>query len=245
MAVPRPHVVTTQAASGVDRRPLDSGRAAMTDDPRPSDGDLLARVVAGDQTAFATVYDRHIDVIYGSVLRFVRDRQAAEELVQDTYLAAWRHAGQYEPAAGSVLGWLLGIARHKSIDRARAIARRPHVVRLDGPEDERTEDRLERAMAATGAQGVGIDAHEDPELAAVRAWERAVVRGALGAIPPAERRALELAYDEGLSQSEVAARLGWPLGTVKTRTRRGLGVLRAALESVPGIGHAGGDDGSR
>ena len=245
MAVPRPHLVTSQPAPDAGRRSLDSGRAAMTDDPRPNDADLLARVHAGDQGAFTTIYDRHIDVIYGSVLRFVGDRQAAEELVQDTYLAAWRHAGQYEPSAGSVLGWLLGIARHKSIDRARSIARRPHVVRLDGPEDERTEDRLERAMAATGATTVGSAAHDDPEVAAMRAWERAVVRGALGSIPPAERQALELAYDEGLTQSEVAARLGWPLGTVKTRTRRGLGVLRAALESVPGLGYAGGDDGSR
>ena len=247
MAVPRPHLVTPRPADHVGGRALDTGRGAMTDDPRPTDADLLARVVAGDQGAFAVVYDRHIDVLYGSVLRFVGDRQAAEELVQDTYLAAWRHAGQYEPAAGSVLGWLLGIARHKSIDRARAIARRPHVVRLDGPDDERTEDRLERAMAAGGAAraGNGADADANPEAAAVRAWQRAVVRGALAAIPPAERQALELAYDEGLSQSEVAARLGWPLGTVKTRTRRGLGVLRAALESVPGLGYAGGDDGPR
>ena len=217
----------------------------MIDDVRPSDADLLARVVAGDQSAFAAVYDQHIDVVYGSVLRFAGDRQAAEEIVQDTWLAAWRHAGQYEPAAGSVLGWLLGIARHKSIDRARAVARRPHVVRLDGPDEERAEDRLERAMASSAAGSIGIDPDVDPEAAAVRAWQRAVVRGALAAIPDLERQALELAYDEGLSQSEVAERLGWPLGTVKTRTRRGLGVLRAALESVPGLAHAGVDDGPR
>ena len=243
LSVSRSQPVAPQP-SGVGRRSLDSGRAPMTDEPGPTDADLLARVVAGDQSAFAVVYDRHIDVIYGSVLRFVGDRQAAEELVQDTYLAAWRHAGQYEPAAGSVLGWLLGIARHKSIDRARAVARRPHVVRLDGPEEERAEDRLERAIAANGTSTV-VDVDADPEAAAIRAWRRAVVRGALGSIPAAERQALELAYDEGLSQSEVAARLGWPLGTVKTRTRRGLGVLRAALESVPGLAPGGVDDGPR
>lgn len=198
--------------------------------PVPSDADLMARMVAGDQEAFAAVYDRHVDVVFGSVLRFIGDREAAEEIVQDAYLAAWRRAAQYSPGAGTVLGWLLGIARNRSIDRMRAASRRPRLVGL-GDAHEGAIDDFERAAAAWRA-GHG-EADPGPETAAVRAWERAVVRSALASMPSTERRPLELAYDEGLTQAEVAVRLGWPLGTVKTRTRRGLATLRTALQGVP------------
>lgn len=209
--------------------------------PVPSDADLMARMVAGDQEAFALVYDRHVDVVFGSVLRFIGDREAAEEIVQDAYLAAWRRAAQYSPGAGTVLGWLLGIARNRSIDRMRAASRRPRLVGL-GDAHDGAIDEFERTVAAWRA-GHG-EAEAGPETAAMRAWERAVVRSALAAMPSTERRPLELAYDEGLTQAEVAVRLGWPLGTVKTRTRRGLATLRTALEGVPElvttVGPAGG-----
>lgn len=199
--------------------------------PDPSDAELLARMAAGDQAAFAIVYDRHVDVVYGAVARFMGDPGAAEETVQDAYLAAWRRAGQYDPAAGSVRGWLLGIARNRAIDRLRAAARRPRVVGIGEPQDGGVDDGLERLMAG----GLASLAKPDlgPEPAALRAWERAVVRAALDAMTPLERRPLELAYDEGLTQAEVAVRLGWPIGTVKTRTRRGLATMRQALEGVP------------
>jgi RNA polymerase sigma-70 factor (ECF subfamily) len=217
---------------------VDGGRTGtghrMSDLPPPvTDVDLLARMAAGDQEAFALVYDRHVGVVYGSVARFIGDPGAAEEIVQDAFLAAWRRAAQYEPAAGSVLGWLLGIARNRAIDRHRAAARRPRLVALGEPADGTVNDGLDRALAAGWGGVPGSDGDGGPEAAALLAWERAVVRGALDAMPADERRPLELAYDDGLTQAEVAASLGWPLGTVKTRTRRGLAALRAALEGVP------------
>ncbi len=203
------------------------------------DPELVALIAAGDEEALGAAYDRHADAVYGSVLRFLRDREAAEEIVQDVYVAAWRHAGQFVPTSGSLLGWLLGIARNKSIDHVRAIARRPRLVVLGGP-DEDPGDALERAVAAGRAAG-GMDATaSEPEEEAARAWVRAVVRTALSAMPTLERQALHLAYDEGLTQVEIAERLGWPLGTVKTRTRRALVTLRNALDGVPDLGDAGG-----
>jgi RNA polymerase sigma-70 factor, ECF subfamily len=197
-----------------------------------SDAELIERIVAGDQSAFAAVYDRHVDVVYGSVVRFLRDREGAEEVVQDAYLAVWRHAEQYMPDAGSLLGWLLRIARNKAIDRTRAAARRPRLVDLGEPEDD-LEGRLDRVLATRRRVESMSEIDPGPEEAATRAWARAVVRSALTAMPGPEREALELAYDDGLTQVEIAERLGWPLGTVKTRTRRGLASLRAALDGVP------------
>ncbi len=210
--------------------------SAMTAIPSaPGDAELVARIAAGDEAAFAAVYDRHADVVYGSVMRFLHDREAAEEVVQDVYLAAWRHAWQYTPTAGSLLGWLLGIARNKAIDRVRAAARRPRLVVLGGPDDDR-EAALERAMATGRPVGGLGEGDPGPEDAATRAWAGAVVRTALSTMPAPERQAIMLAYDEGLTQAEIAERLGWPLGTVKTRTRRGLATLRAVLDGVPDLG---------
>jgi RNA polymerase sigma-70 factor (ECF subfamily) len=208
----------------------------MTAMPSASgDAELVAQIAAGDEAALAAVYDRHADIVYASVMRFLHDREAAEEVVQDVYLAAWRHAGQYMPTAGSLLGWLLGIARNKAIDRMRATARRPRLVVLGDPGEDR-EAALERAMATGRPVGGLGEGDPGPEEAATRAWAKAVVRTAMSAIPAQERQAIRLAYDEGLTQAEIAARLGWPLGTVKTRTRRGLATLRAVLEGVPDLG---------
>lgn len=225
----------------------------MTAIPAPSgDAELVARIAAGDEAALGMVYDRHADIVYGSVMRLLHDREAAEEIVQDVYVAVWRHAGQYAPSTGSLLGWLLGIARNKAIDRARAAARRPRLVVLDDPDDD-PEAALERAMA-TGRPVGGIDRGDPgPEEAAARAWALAVVRTAMSAMPAPEAQAIRLAYDEGLTQVEIAERLGWPLGTVKTRTKRGLATLRAVLESVPDFSDGisgtsvrpGGADGAR
>ena len=198
-----------------------------------SDADLVARMAAGDEAALAAAYDRHGDVVFGSVMRFLRDREVADEVVQDTWLAVWRFAGRYEPETGSLLGWALGIARNKALDRVRAAARRPRLVVLGGPDDDQA-DELDRAIASRGsASSLASTTDGEPEAAATRDWERAVVRAALSAMPELERRAIELAYDHGLTQVEIAERLAWPLGTVKTRTRRGLALLRSALERVP------------
>ena len=199
----------------------------------PSDSDLIAGVVARDEQAFAALYDRHVSVVHGSVVRFLGDHSAAEEIVQETYLALWQRAPQYERAAGSVLGWVLGIARNKSIDRLRAAGRRPRVVASWTHGSEDSADDEERYLAS--GRVVGATPAADPEEVAARGWVGSVVRSALAAMPDADRRVLELAYDDGLSQSEIATHLGWPLGTVKSRTRRALAALRAALDGVPDL----------
>ncbi len=198
-----------------------------------SDADLVARVVTGDERAFTAVYDRHVATVYGAALRLLRDREAAEEVVQETWLALWNRAEHFDAARGSLIGWLLTIARNRALDRLRAASRRPQLVSLESDErDSPLSDVLDRAIAAGQRTGGGSPERDEPLAAVVRAWERSVVRAAVAAMPELERCAIELAYDEGLTQVEIAERLGWPLGTVKTRTRNGLARLRAALEDV-------------
>jgi RNA polymerase sigma-70 factor (ECF subfamily) len=206
-------------------QPDDNGRAA------PTDEELMVRVVARDQSAFAAVYDRHARVVYGSVVRYLGDPATAEDVTQEAFLAVWQRAEMFNPAAGKLLGWLLGIARNKAIDRTRAAARRPRLVEWTRPD---SPDDSEPHASSTSSTGSG-DEHADPEAAVARRWVQSVVRTALATMTPQERRVLELAYDEGLSQSEVAERLGWPLGTVKSRTRRALAVLREVLAGVPDL----------
>ena len=203
-------------------------------DSRPAvlpDAELVARIAAGDESAFAEVYDRHAQLVFGSAARLLGDRGAAEEVVQETWLALWNHADRYDPARGPLSAWLLGIARNRCLDRFRAARRQPALVPLGAPGDEPDDEALDRALASGDPIGAG-DGETDPEAAVARRWTRAVVRSVLTALPDPERRVLELAYDAGLSQAEIAARTGWPLGTVKTRTRRGLMRLREALGDV-------------
>ncbi len=200
-------------------------------DPSPgpaSDAELVARVAVGDESAFAEVYDRHAHAVFGSAARLLGDRGAAEEVVQETWLTLWNRADRYDAARGSLVAWLLAIARNRSLDRFRAARRQPALIPMGSTGDEPDDAALERALAAGEPIGTP-DADVDPEAAVARRWTRAVVRSVLTTLPDAERRALELAYDDGLSQAEIATRTGWPLGTVKTRTRRGLLRLREAL----------------
>jgi RNA polymerase sigma-70 factor, ECF subfamily len=216
----------------------DAPRAyGMTDDiaATATDAELMARVVAGDQQAFAEVYDRHVRAVYGTVMRYLRDAAAAEDVVQETWLAMWTRPDSYVAEAGSLVGWLLSIARHRAIDRLRAASRRPVIVGPAPGAPDGGESDLERLMALGRPVG-SATAADEPQDVAERRWVQAVVRAAMDGMPEVERRAVELAYDDGLTQPEIAARLGWPLGTVKTRTRRGLMRLRAMLESVPDIG---------
>ncbi len=206
----------------------------MEMEPRPgptSDGDLVARIAGGDQSAFAEVYDRYAQPVFGAAVRVLGDRSAAEEVVQETWLALWNHAERYDATRGSLVAWLLAIARNRCLDRFRAARRQPTLVTIGASDDESEEARLDRALAAGDPIGAG-DADDDPEAAVTRRWTRGVVRSVVLTLPDDERRVIELAYDDGLSQSEIAAQIGWPLGTVKTRTRRALLRLREALGDV-------------
>jgi len=195
------------------------------------DAALVRALAAGSEDALAALYDRHVDGIHAVALRLTNDRQLAEEVVQETFLALWNRAELYDPAVASLATWLRTIARNRTVDRLRAAGRRPPLVPLPGLWDEGDSDagfeRLRPDAVVLG--GAAPDA--GPEAAAEAAEVRGAVAAALGTMPEVERTVIILAYREGLTQSEIAERLDWPLGTVKTRTRRALAHLRAALEA--------------
>jgi len=209
-----------------------------------TDAMLVASVATGDMAALAELYDRYSDAIYRTAFRRLGDRQLAEEVLQDTYMALWNRAELFDVTAGSLLAWMSTIARNRAIDRMRAIGRRPAAVPLSAvaSDDSQDERGLERALADGQLLGSG-PAPLDPEQHIDQQALRQEVQAALATIPTAERQVIELAYYEELTQTEIADRLGWPLGTVKTRTRRGLMRLREALVNILGAEIAPGLDG--
>jgi RNA polymerase sigma-70 factor, ECF subfamily len=208
------------------------------------DAALVREVTAGSESALATLYDRHADAVYAAACRLTSDRQVAEEVVQETFLALWNRAELFDPTAGSLAAWIHTIARNRTVDRLRAAGRRPNLVALSSAAggDDDTTAALERAVSVGRVLG-GANLGLGPEGAAESAELRATLQDALASMPDQERTVIVLAYREELSQSEIAERLGWPLGTVKTRTRRALlrlreilvgeGGGRAGLEAVP------------
>lgn len=195
-----------------------------------SDAGLVASLARGDASALEQLYDRYADPIYRAAFRRLGDRQLAEEVLQDTYLALWNRAELFDPAAGSLLAWLSTIARNRAVDRLRALGRRPNALPLSAMvDDDEADDRgIDRALAQGEVLGTAL-AESDPVVVADRAALRAEIHAALRGIPEDERQVLELAYYHDLTQVEIATRLGWPLGTVKTRTRRALLRLRSSL----------------
>ena len=180
---------------------------AVRAEARVTDGDLLQRIADGDSAAFETLYHRFARPLFGLALRMLRDRSRAEDAVQETFTAIWRSAASYKPERGPGAPWLYAVARNAIVDRARA---RGEATFADPPEavspDAGPDDRAESAYVS---------------------WR---VHRAVQELPEHEREVLELAYWSGLSQSEVARFLDIPLGTVKTRTRSGLGHLADLLE---------------
>src|SRR5215212_3994349 len=213
----------------------------MAGDRNGTDTTLVREIAAGSQDALAAVYDRYADVVYAAAIRLTSDRQVAEEVVQETFLALWNRAELFDPGTGSLAAWLHTIARNRTVDRLRAAGRRPNLIPLSSAagEDEQAGAALDRLVAAgnvIGGATVGLG--PEGELAATEL--QGVLRGALAELPEPERTAIVLAYREELTQTEIAERLGWPLGTVKTRTRRALLRLREALaeELGPGVAPA-------
>jgi len=177
-------------------------------------------------------YDRHANFLFGSVVRFLGDREAAAEVVQDAFVTLWRRARQFDARSGSLLTWLLAIARHRAIDRLRADGRRPSrdSIRLDAL----TSDGGSSGTAAGGEipRELIADGSTDPTSVATRRWTQSIVRTGIAELPENERQVILLGYAEDLSQAEIAERLEWPLGTVKSRTRRAMAQLRARLGPV-------------
>lgn len=194
------------------------------------DAALVREVAAGSQDALAALYDRYGDAVFAAAVRLTSDRQVAEEVVQETFLALWNRAELFDPGTGSLAAWLHTIARNRTVDRLRAAGRRPNLVPISAASgsDEADGAALER-IVATGRVLGGADLGPGPEGELAGAELRGLIKRALDELPEQERTAIVLAYSAELSQSEIAARLGWPLGTVKTRTRRALLRLREAL----------------
>jgi RNA polymerase sigma-70 factor (ECF subfamily) len=209
------------------------------DRPLVEDAALVREVAAGSQSALGDLYDRYVDAVYAAASRLTSDRHIAEEVVQETFLALWNRAELFDPKIGSLAAWLHTIARNRTVDRLRAAGRRPNLIPLSSAagEDEQAGAALDRLVAAgTVIGGARVGNGPEGELAATEL--RQVLRDALAELPEAERTAIVLAYREELTQTEIAERLGWPLGTVKTRTRRALLRLRGALAEELGPGAA-------
>jgi RNA polymerase sigma-70 factor (ECF subfamily) len=166
---------------------------------------LVERVAAGDTDALRELYGRFGSILFGMALRVVGDRQAAEECTQDTFVAVWRGARTYDPARASVSTWLVSIARNRAVDLVRRRAARPADPYAEVERADESPDTAETVAAAETSSRVAA---------------------ALGELPDAQREVIVLAYFHGLSHSEIAERLGLPLGTVKGRARLALDRLR-------------------
>jgi RNA polymerase sigma-70 factor (ECF subfamily) len=170
-----------------------------------SDLALVTAIRSGDQSAMAALYDRYSSIVYAVALRVLQDTGAAEDVLQDIFMQLWRNPGAFDASRGNMPVWLAVIARHRAIDALRR--RRP-------------ENDIADVIVS-----VEPDFASDADRS--RAMEK--VRGALNTMPPPQKSALEMAYFEGLTHSEIAEKTGEPLGTIKTRIRTGLLSLRKVL----------------
>lgn len=172
-----------------------------------NDTELVTRVARGDEAAFLTLYDRYAARVQALTFRILGDNMLAEEATQDTFLKLWSRARLYLNERGSLLLWLLTIARRTALDRWRLESRRPMLSDSNDPED-----------AWRSIADIGSSSDE-------ARWRSLYF--AVQSLQPEHRQVIELAYYQGLSQSEIAEVLGWPLGTVKTRVRSAMEHLRA------------------
>jgi RNA polymerase sigma-70 factor (ECF subfamily) len=185
---------------------------------------LMAGVRRGDSRAIATLYDRYSNLVFSLGLRMLGNRESTEELVQEVFLRAWRQAGTYQPALGRLSNWLLGITRNLAVDELRRRGARPQ--RSEGD----PEEQLAHIASATT---------DDPAEQVAIGSRREEIRRALDSLPPPQRQVIELAYYSGLTQAEIAAQLGDPLGTVKTRMRLASHKLRELLREMDQVSPSG------
>jgi RNA polymerase sigma-70 factor, ECF subfamily len=167
---------------------------------------LIQRVAGGDQQAFLVIYDRYSPRIYALALHMLGEPMLAEEVTQDTFIKIWNRARQYASERGSFTVWLMTVARHTALDRLRLEGRRPQLSDARDPET---------------VWPLLHDNSHDPDEAR---WKSLYF--AVRSLPEDQRQVIDLAYYQGMSQSEIAAELGWPLGTVKTRMRAAMQALR-------------------
>jgi RNA polymerase sigma-70 factor, ECF subfamily len=182
---------------------------------------LLQRIVARDERAVAELYDRHSRLVFSVIRRILRSQSDAEDVLQDTFVRVWSRADTYDASLGSPSTWLTRIARNRAVDRLRAQRTRADV---DGPApDTKESGEIRMAVAAVS---------DRPDVRTEDAAVTTALRGAVARLPESQRVLIEAAYFEGYTHQELAARMGVPLGTVKTRIRAGLTALRGQLEQV-------------
>jgi RNA polymerase sigma-70 factor (ECF subfamily) len=179
------------------------------------DAALAHRLLQQDVRAFEQLYDRHSRLVYGLVLRILQQASTAEEVVQDIFLQLWRNASRYDSSRGPFLPWLLTLARNRALDH----------LRLKSERQRRREDQSEELQPVV-VSPPDFEGKLDERRRAAR------VRELMSALQPQQKRAIELAYFEGLSHSEIAARLEEPLGTVKSWIRNGLLKLKEGLKTT-------------
>ena len=193
----------------------------MTTAPEPDDRavelDLLARITKRERAAFEELYARYSNILYATAMKFLKEDADAQDVVQDVFIQIWDKAKLYDPAKGKPLTWALTMTRNRSIDRIRAIQRRT-----------RLRDDFEKETVADESAGIrealsGVDASERTQI----------LRDAVARLSPEQRKVIDLAFFGGLTQSEIADRLGEPLGTIKARARRGLMKLKELLGEKP------------
>jgi len=185
--------------------------------PAGADRALVERMAAGDERALGELYDRHGRTTYSLAVAIVRERADAEEVVADAFGQAWRTAEQFDPGRGTVGAWLATITRTRALDLVRAQGRRARALARAAQEDDGG------VAAPLGRAG------DAPDRGVERQEARRLVERSLAELPEPQRRVIELAYFGGLTQTEIAAELREPLGTVKTRMRAGMEKLRGAL----------------
>ena len=174
---------------------------------------LLQRIGQGDRRSFEALYDRFSGVLFSTAFRVLNNREAAEDVLQDVFIQIWEKAPLYDPARGKPMTWAVTLTRNKSIDRLRSIQRRSRLqddVQRESETFEQFDDRSSFEQVASGETGK-------------------LVRAALQKLTQDQREAIELAFFSSLTQTEIAQRLGEPLGTVKARIRRGMMKLRDVL----------------
>ena len=186
---------------------------APQEDARAEEFELLRRIAQRERAAFEDLYSRYANILYASALKFVKEDADAQDVVQDVFIQIWDKAKLYDPAKGKPLTWALTLTRNRAIDRIRAIQRRT-----------RLRDEFEQETFVDESAGVrealsGVDASEKGQI----------LRAAVSQLSPQQKKVIELAYFGGLTQTEIAEKLGEPLGTVKARARRGLLKLKELL----------------
>jgi len=205
-----------------DHQQLQTFTAPASTDPASTDTtdeQLMARIQSQDENALATLYRRHTPLLRTVISRVVHNEHDVDDLLQEVFLELWNRADHYDEAKGKALGWIVTLARRRAIDRIR---RRQAYARAE----ERLRLETEHEPQQTRHQGVEED---------VNAADRAeIFKKLLAALPAAQREALQLAYFRGLSQREIAAKTGIPLGTIKTRLELAVRKIRTAILSLGG-----------